>query len=1075
MNKPIPFGKYLLLERVNVGGMAEVFKAKAFGVEGFERLVAVKRILPSIAEDQEFITMFIDEAKISVQLSHANVAQIFDLGRVGESYFIAMEYVHGKDVRAIFDRVRKRGETMPVPMACYLVMKVCEGLDYAHNKTDVSGRSLNLVHRDVSPQNILTSYDGEIKLIDFGIAKAANRSGKTQAGILKGKFGYMSPEQVRGLPVDRRSDVFSVGIVLYESLTGERLFLGESDFSTLEKVRNVDIRPPSNYNRRIPEELEHIVLRALSKDVEDRYQTAMDLHDDLQSFMYTSGNFFARRDLSAYMRRTFADEIVRETARDEEYQNYEVPGAMAPEEFYDDLPMYEGSGLEPLPAIDTLSSANLSHVPQRTPMLDTDPRNEGQAPPLPYSSAPPPPPMAPPSMAPPPPPIAQPPSLPPSHAMSSMPPNPPSAFPPPVPPSAFPPPSYAPPALPPAAEPPPDPALFAAHPPTPPPPPPAFGGAPAGHGAPSLSSPALSSPALSSPALSSPALSSPSLSSPALSSPALGPAALPPRPTPRTGAPPPLSTPPRPSPDLEMGWDEDELATQIYDRPEDRGVNPSSWAVPPTGHPSPFDSPGYPSAGVNGNGAPSPFGPPAHAWGPNGEHAGEPSPFDPPYNPSAYAPIEPEPVEAPARRAPEPTEVTPRGSASRRGTVILLMAGLLALFAVFGFGSWWVLRPAEPGTIQFTTDPSDPVVLLDDSPVHATSSPFVISNVEPNVVHLLEVRKRGYRTWSMQVEVQNGKNLQLSQIKLVRLGEEKSAEKPAKAAAGTGFAIESEPKDANIFVDGKKLSSRTPAKVTDLAAGRHTIRLELDGHEPWSSQVEVAKDQVLSIPKVTLRASSFGVRVRSTPPGASVVLTRGMERRHVGNTPTQFDVEVEGDPWTVEMTLPGYQPWRRELTVSAERETQDLDATLQTAATAEPAPAPARRKRRRRARRASAPAVQPAAAPVAAAPAAPAFPPAQAPAAPAFGAQPAPAAPAAPQGVAAAGQTGKLRINSRPWSQVYVDGRLVGNTPQMNISLPAGPHRVTLVNPDFRVRQTVNVNIAPGQTVTRIVTLNTGQ
>ena len=223
--------------------MAEVFKAKSFGVEGFERIVAVKRILPSIAEDQEFITMFIDEAKMAVQLTHANIAQIFDLGKVGDRYFIAMEYVHGRDLRAIFDRARKNEQPIPIPMACYVTMKVCEGLDYAHNKKDAAGRDLNLVHRDVSPQNILISYDGEVKVIDFGIAKAAGRSAKTQAGILKGKFGYMSPEQVRGLPLDRRSDIFSVGIVLYELLTLERLFRGESDFSTLEKVRNVEIMP----------------------------------------------------------------------------------------------------------------------------------------------------------------------------------------------------------------------------------------------------------------------------------------------------------------------------------------------------------------------------------------------------------------------------------------------------------------------------------------------------------------------------------------------------------------------------------------------------------------------------------------------------------------------------------------------------------------------------------------------------------------------------------------------------------------------------------------------------------------
>ena len=289
VTQPIPFGKYYLLERINVGGMAEVFKAKAFGVEGFERLVAVKRILPNIAEDEEFITMFIDEAKIAVQLQHANIAQIFDLGKVDDSYFIALEYVHGRDLRAIFDHLRKVGDQMPPAQACYVLMQVCEGLDYAHNKRDAQGRELNLVHRDVSPQNVLVGYEGEIKLIDFGIAKAAGKASKTQAGILKGKFGYMSPEQVRGLPVDRRSDIFAVGICLYELLTGERLFVGESDFSTLEKVRNVEILPPSSFNKRIAPELERIVLKALAKEVEDRYQNAIDLHDDLQAYLYSTG------------------------------------------------------------------------------------------------------------------------------------------------------------------------------------------------------------------------------------------------------------------------------------------------------------------------------------------------------------------------------------------------------------------------------------------------------------------------------------------------------------------------------------------------------------------------------------------------------------------------------------------------------------------------------------------------------------------------------------------------------------------------------------------------------------------
>jgi len=342
LNKPTPFGKYYLLKRINVGGMAEVFKAKVMGVEGFERIVALKRILPHIAEDEEFITMFIDEAKIAVQLQHANIAQIFDLGKVDDAYFIALEYVHGRDLRAIFDEVHKRRHLMPMPQVCFVIMQVCEGLDYAHNKRDAQGRALNLVHRDVSPQNVLIGFEGEVKLIDFGIAKAAGKASKTQAGILKGKFGYMSPEQVRGLAIDRRSDIFALGIILYEMLTGERLFVGESDFSTLEKVRNVEIVPPSSFNAQIPEQLERIVLKALAKDVEDRYQNALDLHDDLQAFLYSVGKFSSRKDLSAWMKRTFPDgaetEEIPEVASGEELEEIEplevdteelTPGAAA--------------------------------------------------------------------------------------------------------------------------------------------------------------------------------------------------------------------------------------------------------------------------------------------------------------------------------------------------------------------------------------------------------------------------------------------------------------------------------------------------------------------------------------------------------------------------------------------------------------------------------------------------------------------------------------------------------------------------------------------------------------------------
>ncbi|AWV88144.1 serine/threonine-protein kinase [Bradymonas sediminis] len=319
--KPVPFGKYYLLERINVGGMAEVYKAKAFGVEGFERLLAVKKILASIAEDESFINMFIDEAKISGSLSHPNLTKIFDLGKVDGSYFIAMEYISGKDIKTIFERARRIGEKVDIPRVCYIIMKVCEGLAYAHDKVDSQGNPLNIVHRDVSPQNVLISYEGEVKVIDFGIAKSAGKQSETEVGILKGKFSYMSPEQVRGLHVDHRSDIFSVGILLYEMLTLERLFLGESDFDTLEKIRKVEISPPSLYNPHIPKELEDIVLKALARSSEERFSTAHELAEALERFMRNQGYYFTNKDLAASMKGAFNADIEFEKKKYEYYQS----------------------------------------------------------------------------------------------------------------------------------------------------------------------------------------------------------------------------------------------------------------------------------------------------------------------------------------------------------------------------------------------------------------------------------------------------------------------------------------------------------------------------------------------------------------------------------------------------------------------------------------------------------------------------------------------------------------------------------------------------------------------------------
>jgi serine/threonine protein kinase len=329
VRQPVPFGKYLLLDRISVGGMAEVFKAKSYGVEGFEKIIAIKRILPTMGEDRDFIKMFIDEAKIAGQLAHANICQIFELGRIDGSHFIAMEYIWGKDLLQIQNRLRKIKKQMPVPMACFAIAKVLEGLDYAHRKRDPLGRPLEIVHRDCSPQNVLVSYEGEVKVIDFGIAKATSRNSRTMAGVLKGKFGYMSPEQVRGLPLDRRSDIFALGTMLYECLTGERLFQGETDFSTLEKVRNVDIQNPRAINPNIPEAVERVILKALAKDVDDRYQWCSEMLADLQQFLMGQDVVFTAKSLSGWLKEVFTSEIEKERQQLEQYKRVGRDGLIA--------------------------------------------------------------------------------------------------------------------------------------------------------------------------------------------------------------------------------------------------------------------------------------------------------------------------------------------------------------------------------------------------------------------------------------------------------------------------------------------------------------------------------------------------------------------------------------------------------------------------------------------------------------------------------------------------------------------------------------------------------------------------
>ena len=303
---PRRFGKYELLERIGVGGMAEIFKARFTGIAGFEKLVVVKRILPNFASNRSFIRMLINEAKIASALQHPNVVQIFDLGQVEEQHYIAMEIVHGKDLLKVLSRCVKLRERIPLKLTLHIVAEVCKGLAYAHSGTDLQGRPLHIVHRDVSPSNVLMSFAGEVKITDFGVARARTQQRpNTRSGVLKGKLGYMSPEQVMGKEIDYRSDIFALGTVLFETITLKRLFLGKADLETLVNIRDVRIDHRLARHRYIPERVVTVLRKALSRDPGDRFVTAMDFHDAIVDFMYDKGLRVTQRDLSDFLGQLF--------------------------------------------------------------------------------------------------------------------------------------------------------------------------------------------------------------------------------------------------------------------------------------------------------------------------------------------------------------------------------------------------------------------------------------------------------------------------------------------------------------------------------------------------------------------------------------------------------------------------------------------------------------------------------------------------------------------------------------------------------------------------------------------------
>jgi serine/threonine protein kinase len=302
--------RYRIIERIAAGGMAEVFKGVAESIQGFRKNVAIKRVLPALTKNKKFVAMFLDEARLSLHLQHANIVQVFDIGHTDETYFIVMEYVDGIDLKRLVEWRRRIGRLLTIGQTVYIIMEVAKGLAYAHEAAHPeTGRPLGIVHRDVSPPNVLLSRNGEIKVTDFGLAKAAVQVETTDPGVVKGKMSYLSPEAARGEEVDRRADIFAVGILLYEMLTGKRLFYGETDYQTVELVRAARVPPIGAQNPEVEPELEEIVRKSLARRADDRFQSAADLQDALAHYIFSRGLKMIQRDIADMVRACFDDGI----------------------------------------------------------------------------------------------------------------------------------------------------------------------------------------------------------------------------------------------------------------------------------------------------------------------------------------------------------------------------------------------------------------------------------------------------------------------------------------------------------------------------------------------------------------------------------------------------------------------------------------------------------------------------------------------------------------------------------------------------------------------------------------------
>lgn len=314
-NLPERYGRYVLLERIGQGGMAEVFRAVARGTQGFQRILVVKRILPELSRDPRFVQMFIDEAKICALISHPNVVQVYEFGRLADTHFMTMEYVHGRNLSMVMERLAEAGKLPTPDVICEVMRQACLGLHHAHTMTNAEGKPLEIIHRDVTPANLMLGFNGAVKVLDFGIARAAEelKETKTLAGAVKGKVAYLAPEQIHRHPVDHRIDIYALGVVLHECLTGQRLFKADNPLAAMKAILEMPIPPPSSINAAVPKRVDQIVARALARDPNVRYANAKAMALDLESALHEM-RYFSQR-LPTFLKELFKDEVTQSKDR----------------------------------------------------------------------------------------------------------------------------------------------------------------------------------------------------------------------------------------------------------------------------------------------------------------------------------------------------------------------------------------------------------------------------------------------------------------------------------------------------------------------------------------------------------------------------------------------------------------------------------------------------------------------------------------------------------------------------------------------------------------------------------------